>query len=224
MYSYVMTHINRILFVLVCIVCSGMYQSVLVSSVYVSIRMYYRQYRLVLACICMYRVYLHVSVCIFSMSQYTYVSLVLVTMCMYLYVQCVFAYICMYLQYVSVSVCIIDIVYYVFPRCFASPSATLPWCPRNSEVIQSSLSSLSQLAALLVLTTICIGTYQPVLHVYMYVYICISVYRMYSYVFILTKSLSTCISVYRMYSYVFILAKSLSTKYVLVCIDLYWFV
>ena len=153
MYSYVMTHINRILFVLVCIVCSGMYQSVLVSSVYVSIRMYYRQYRLVLACICMYRVYLHVSVCIFSMSQYTYVSLVLVTMCMYLYVQCVFAYICMYLQYVSVSVCIIGIVYYVFPQiplCFASSAGTLQWCLRKWEAIQSSISALSQLAALLV--------------------------------------------------------------------------
>ena len=69
-----MTSIVRILFVFVRIVYSGMFRSV--SSVYVSTRMY-RQYVLVLACICMYSMYWQLSVCIFSISQYTYISSVM---------------------------------------------------------------------------------------------------------------------------------------------------
>ena len=69
-----MTSIVRILFVFVRIVYSGMFRSV--SSVYVSTRTY-RQYVLVLACICMYSMYWQLSVCIFSISQYTYISSVM---------------------------------------------------------------------------------------------------------------------------------------------------
>ena len=100
MYSYVLTCIVCIWFVLVCIMCSGMYQYHDVSSGYVSILMYLQYWHIFVR-----SVYLHVSVCIFRICQYEYVQSVLVTMCMYVYVQCVFACIRMYLQYVSVSQC-----------------------------------------------------------------------------------------------------------------------